>query len=244
MLNIILDESGNTTYKGEEQKKGPKSRIMGALIFNQNMPLLEAKLKEYIKGNSSLSMINLYNSASFKYEKLKKLQDCDIIFDLILDFLISQGCYFYYHPIYDYNKKIPEKINGIKSTKLILGCNLDIIANLILVKRKNKEDVGSRINVFYDKEDNNLLECAININSPAFIIYPLYIKDKIDLENFYEFYTFDIKRIHGTNILHVCTDIIAGICNDNYNKHIIEQSNLFRKILKNKFCDIVTGEFT
>lgn len=244
MVNIILDESGNTTAKGEEQKKGPKCRTIGALIFNQDMSILEAKLKEYINCHSSLSMINLYNPASFKYEKFKKLPDCNIIFDIILDFLVNQGCYFYYHPIYDYNKKIPEKINNIKSTKLILGCNFDIIANFILVKRKNKEDVDSRINVFYDKEDNNLLECAININSPAFIIYPLDIKDKMDLENFYEFYTFDIKRIHGTNILHVCTDIIAGICNDNYNKHIIEQSNPFRKILKNKFCDIVTGYFT
>lgn len=244
MINIILDESGNTTSKGEEGKNGPKSRIMGALIVNQEISLLEKELEDYIKSHNEFSKLNIYNPYRFKYEKLKKLPNSDIIFNLILDFLIVKGCKFYFHPLFRYEYKLPDKICGINSTKYILGCNFDIIGSLILIKRKNNDEMNKTINIYYDKEANSLLECAISLTSSSFNIYPLNIKEKINLNECSEFYNLNINKIHGSNILHICTDIISGIYNDNYSRIFMEQNELYRKILKNKYCYIADGPFT
>src|SRR3989344_9248589 len=150
-FNILLDESGDKTNLTVDN---PMNYAVGALIFFENYNSLEQKFLERVNNITPLRII-LEKSHNLKFETLKKEPNYNELYDLILGFLSLEKCKFYWHPIKDQNiKHIKQEDGGIRFTKLVESCHLDIIANLIIILKKNGHKVG-QIGLFCDQGTYN-----------------------------------------------------------------------------------------
>lgn len=230
-FNILIDESGDST----NLKDNPSNRAIGALIFFREYDALERNFLSFVKKNFQLKRFLDNKPHDLKYETLKKQPNAEELLGSILTFLIHQKCKFYWHPIKEQSKKHSPKIDGIRVTKLIESCNLDILPNLILRLKADGKKIG-KVTLYcdggtYNPSDKSKALCFwIGQNSFSF-------SESLD-----EKYKVELIFVKSKK-LHYCVDIIAGIARENFNKWP-PYNRFYQLLMENKFMDIVENEFT
>jgi len=244
-FNIVIDESGDPV----NYPNNPKNRVIGGIIFLKSYDGILSELKEFVGKNSILSELMRKKPHKLTYKKIIRCSktnniDKEGIIILILDFLIKNGCKFQVYPQKSNNKSHPKLMSGEKFSNIIKKSNLNIIGN-ILLQNKRKNIFSSKINIYCDKETYpfqtpNLMDIIVffNDNSWTELIKEKNVKDYVEG---YKRCDFKIIEKHGSDLLHNCADIIAGVARDNLDSKNPSPSYIF--ILKNRYADIAYNEF-
>ena len=238
-INVLVDESGDTSNRKIANLSKANNRVVGALIFSKDIQTLKKELKNFVDSDSELKKLVTTKPRNLKYETIANLNNSELIFLKLLEFLVSKGCKFYLNPVDQKKgrKDSPRTVEGEKLSLRVIRDGWDIFGNIVLSLRAKGKEIG-QVNIycdkaFYEKENINV---AVNSESHQLCVYLK--EEKLHPNNeFKEFYSFPVFEEKSNGFLHNMADIVAGILSRNY--YETNKTSSYNFLIKHLFVPLV-----